>query len=108
MHSLPITIIAFLAGLYFTRYLPMYMPKYHYENWHQLILRLVQSGLGLYLCLLIIRLSRIKFIEKFAKYGKYTLWIYIGHIYLITLGEKIFPYLGISLNLFTALLVACI
>ena len=99
-------IAALLLGLIVASFLPTYMPKYHYENWHQPVWRVIQTGLGLYLCLLIVRISRIKFIEKLAVYGEHTLWIYIGHIYMITLGSKTFPILGIHLNLITAILLA--
>ena len=38
----------------------------------------------------------------------YVLWIYVGHIYLLRIGEKVLQSLGISLNLFTALLLAAL
>lgn len=101
-------VIALLVGLIVARFFPLYMPKFHYDNWHQPVWRIIQSGLGLYLCLLIVRISRIKFTEKFASYGEHTLWIYIGHTYLITIGEKAFPYLGIHFNLFTAILLTIV
>lgn len=101
-------IVALVFGLIVARFLPSYMPKFHYENWHQPIWRFIQSGLGFYLCLFIIRVSRIKFIERFASFGEHTLWIYIGHTYLISIGEKAFPYLGIHLNIFTAIMLTMI
>ena len=99
-------IIAIVFGLVIARDLPIYMPKYHYENYQQLILRVIQTGLGLCLCVLIIRASRIRFVEKFAKYGEHTLWIFIGHTYLITIGQKAFPYFGIRISIFSALLLS--
>ena len=97
-----------LIGLLIARYLPTYMPKFHYTAWHDPILRVVQGSLGLYLSLLIIRLSRVDFVERFAIYGGYTLWIYIGHTYLIIIGRKAFPFFGITFNLMTATLLACV
>lgn len=99
--------IGLFVGLVIARCLPIYMPKFHYSSWHDPIYRIIQSILGLYLCLLIIRVLRIDFIERFSKYGTYTLWIYIGHTYLIKIGEYAFPFLGITFNVFTAILLAC-
>lgn len=98
-------LVGLLFGLIVARLLPIYMPKFHYCNWYDPILRIIQSGLGLYLCLLIIRVLKVDFIERFAKYGAYTLWIYIGHTYLIKIGENTF--LNLHLNVFTAFLLTC-
>jgi len=103
----PIAIVGLLVGLVISRCLPTYMPKFHYGNWHDLLLRIIQSGLGLYLCLLTIRVLSVDCIERFAKYGVYSIWIYIGHTYLIKIGEYIFPFLGIHFNVFSALLLTC-
>lgn len=88
--------IGLLIGFVIARFLPTYIPAFHYSHWYSPIVRIVQSGLGLYLCLLIIRVARINFVKKFAQCGVYTLWIYIGHSYLIMIGEKVFPFFGIS------------
>lgn len=101
-------VIGLIVGFAVARGLPTFMPKTHYEDWHQLVFRVVQSGLGLVLCLLIVRISRARFVKSFARWGKYTLWIYIGHTYLILIGREWFPYLGISLNLFSALILAAV
>ncbi len=98
-----ITICLLLA---FSRLLPKYMPSYHYESWNDPILRVVQSIMAFILCICILRLSDNKWTERLAEYGKYTLWIYIGHTFLATIGYKAFPYLGIRLNLLTASLLA--
>ncbi len=99
-------LIGLLLGLVASRFMPTYMPKFHYMNWHQLILRVIQTGLGLFLCLCILRVTQVSPAEKVAKYGIYTLWIYIGHIFLLKIGEKALSLFGLSLNLFTALLLA--
>lgn len=102
-------IIVLLIGLVLSRYLPIYMPKYHYVCANDFILRIGQSILGMSLCLSIIRISSsLRFIQRFADYGAHTLWIYIGHTYLIIIGEKVFPYFGIVLNLTTALSLALV
>lgn len=99
-------LIGLIVGLFISRLLPTYMPKFHYSNWNDLVLRITQTGLGAFLCLCVIRITYLDATEKLAKYGAYTLWIFIGHTYLIRIGEKAFPYLGISLNLIEALLLA--
>ena len=97
-----------LLGLLMARFLPMYMPKSHYSFLSDLFYRIIQSCLGFVLCLLILRVARIDFVGRFAKYGLYTLWIYIGHTFLIIIGRTVFPYLGISFNLITALILTCL
>ena len=101
-------IVGLIIGLVIARFLPPYMPKLHYSSLLEPIQRIIQSVLGLFLCLSIIRVLRTNFIGKFAKYGIYTLWIYIGHTYFIVLGEKVFYYHGISFNLVTAILLSLI
>ena len=100
-------LIGLFVGLVIARYFPTYMPKFHYGSLHDPIWRIIQSGLGLYLCLLVIRVLQIDFIERFAKYGVYTLWIYIGHTYLIKIGDYAFQIFGIKFNVFTAFLLTC-
>ena len=108
INQLPVmyALIATFLLLALSRLLPKYMPSYHYENWNDLVLRVVQSVMAFILCICVLRLSEHKWIEKLAEYGKYTLWIYIGHTFLAIIGYKAFPYLGIRLNLFTASLLA--
>ena len=103
MYALFVIIIGFMIA----RLLPMYMPKFHYTNWFEPIYRIIQFVLGLILCLSFIRFSnKLSVIEGFSKLGRYTLWIYIGHTYLIILGEKVFPILGIGFNFLTAILLS--
>lgn len=101
-------LLGLFIGLLFAKLLPFYMPKFHFEDWHDLLLRVTQSCLGIFLCLCILRVAQVDFIKRFAKFGLYTLWIYIGHIYLLRIGDKVFQYAGISLNLITALLLATV
>lgn len=110
LSNIPYTyaLMGLFVGLVIARLLPTYMPKFHYSTWQDPVLRVIQSGLGLFLCLLIIRVLRVDTIERFAKYGVYTLWIFIGHTYLIVIGEKTFPILGISFNLISALILTSI
>ncbi len=104
--NLLIAIAILIGGLYLSRHLPIYMPKFHYESTNDFYLRVLQSIIGLFLCISIIRLAYFKIIRRFAGFGKYTLWIYIGHTYLIVIGQKVFEYLEIELNIVMALVLA--
>lgn len=88
------------------RFLPFYMPKVHFSSLNEAYVRIIHTCLGILLCLSIIRLSRIRLFERVAKYGKYSVWIYIGHTYLIVVGQRIFSYCGITINFFEAILLA--
>ncbi len=100
--------IGVIIGLVFARTMTPYLPVHHYMSREDIILRITQTLLGLFLCPLVIRISRCKFTELFAKYGSKTLWIYIGHTYLIILGDCFYHYLGVSFNVFSANIVAAI
>ena len=100
--------VVLLLGLLIARYLPTYLPKFHYTCWQDVVYRIVQTVLGMVLCLSVLRISQINVTEKLAKYGIYTLWIYIGHTYLIIIGQTLFPLYGIKLNLISASILACI
>ena len=59
-------IIGLLVGLALSKTLPTYLPKIHYENWQDPLIRICQTMLGIYLCLLILRISRIREIDENA------------------------------------------
>ena len=92
-----------LLSLAAARYLPVYMPNHHYGN---IGVFAAQTLLGLILCVSIIRLSRIRLMERFARYGKYTLWIYIGHTFLVVIQNALFRHLGLSVNIWMSVLLA--
>lgn len=64
------------------------------------------TTIGVVLCISIIRLSRIKFIERFAPWGKYTLWVYVGHPFLIIIQNTLVS--KINMNVYLALLLTAI
>ena len=101
---------ALFVGLIIARLLPceLYQPKYHYSNINGLVIRLVQSTLGLFLCIIIVRLSRHASIERFSIFGQKTLWIYIGHIFLIKIGGFVFAKYDYTLNFIEAILLSII
>lgn len=101
-------IIALFFGLITARLLPfdLYQPKYHYNNYNDLLIRFIQSMLGFFLCLIVLRLSRYEIFERFASYGQKTLWIYIGHIFLLKIGRFVFAKYGYTLNTIEAILLS--
>ena len=98
-------IIIFLVSMVGVRYLPIYMPNKHYGS---IPIFLAQTILGLVLCVTIIRLSRIKLMEYFADYGKYTLWIYIGHTFLVVIQNAICAKIGLTINVWMSLILSAI
>lgn len=101
-------VVALVVGLAAARFLPAYMPKFHYAGLDSLWLRMVQTALAVGLCMAIIRVSRASWVARFAPLGKYTLWIYIGHSFLIIIAGKIISFFGLTFNIVVALLLtAC-
>ena len=98
-------VICLVIGLILARQMTPYLPVNHYDSGNALILRTKQMCLGLGLCLCVIRVSRNRFTELFADYGSKTLWIYIGHIYLIILGETILHHFRWTYNVFIAIVI---
>lgn len=101
-----LAMVILIMGLIIARFLPFYLPKVHFSSLNEAFVRIIQTCLGIALCLSIIRLSRIRYLERAAKYGHYSLWIYIGHTYLIVIGQKISFVYGIRINLFEAIILA--
>lgn len=107
--STALLLTLFVTGLLVARLLPWtYMPKFPYENWHQPVIRAIQTALGMVLTLSLFGLSRKINPPYCAGLGKYTLWVYIGHTYLIRLGEFHFPRYGISLTVVSAILLSAL
>ena len=97
---------ALLIGLLASRYMPTYLPVFPYDSFDQLLLRVAQTGLGFFLCVVIIRIARCRFTELFSIYGSKSLWIYVGHTYFIIIGTKLFNYLDIHVNVFMGIVLA--
>lgn len=106
------TLVVLAIGLIIAYVLPfgMFMPRLHYVNWHKVIIRVVQSSLAFLLCVSIIRVSRCRFLEVFSKFGTYTLWIYIGHSFLVEpLVKDLWrPLFNDSYTIFVAIVLAII
>ena len=102
------SVVILLACLIVARLLPIYIPAVHYGGWSDFGLRCTQTALAMISCLMIFRLSREGGLERLARWGTYTLWIYIGHSFLIVISRKVFSMLHISLNVFVAMVVAAL
>lgn len=108
LESIPVVyaVLGICLGFIIARKINVYFPVDYYVSWRGAVIRIEQTLLGLFLCLCIIRVSRCRFTEFFAQFGTKTLWIYIGHTFLIILCGRVYHFLGITFNLFTAILVA--
>ena len=126
MHSLEkipawVAALLLLFGFYAAYIFPWsYQPNVHYADIQGLFVRMMQTALGLVLCLSVLRLFQIKtgafsfmgrICTKLAGYGRYTLWIYIGHSflnrfngYVIAAAGKVIP--GFEMNLMFAVILA--
>lgn len=91
-------IAIFVIGLFAAIYLPIYMPELHYAIVSDILVRAMQTLLGFALCLSVVRMSRCGYVKCFAKYGRHTLWIYIGHTIMITIQNPVLQYWGITMN----------
>ena len=106
------TVIVLLIGMVVARFIPQYyMPHLHYEDWNDPLTRIVQTSIAFVLCFTIVRLSRTEMIERLAGYGKYTLWIFIGHTFLVRenlLENLLYDNLGYELKILDAQVVCVI
>ena len=71
-----VAILFLIMELIVARFLPLYMPRTYFHSLNDALIRVSQTILGVALCLSIIRLSRIRYWEYVAKYGKYTLGLW--------------------------------
>ena len=103
-----IAFIFLTLGLFIARHLPTFQPKYHYSSLHDIELRLIQVFLGVLLCYSLLRISRLSVFSFLARYGRYSLWIYIGQSFLTrvnVLEKALSHYYGIESNLWIALTI---
>lgn len=97
-------IIPTLLCLFASRYLPVYIPSSP-MGWKAFI---ATSAIAMVLCISIVRMSRIRFIEHFAVWGKYTLWVYVGHAFLLVVQSKVLNYFSITMTVPLAILLTIV
>ena len=106
---LSVTFICLLIGFVIAFFFPWeFVPRKHYVFTPEPIIRTIQTVLAIYLCILILRISKNTLFDKIAKYRQYTLWIYIGHTYLIRIGKYLFNRYDISMNIFQAVILSLV
>ncbi len=100
----PIFISTIVISFIISTFLPVYIPSYHYVHIRYVALFIVQTGIGIIVTLSIFGLSRrLTMLERFATYGRYTLWVYIGHTFCILLQNFYFKSSGKALGISTAI-----
>lgn len=102
---LSVSFIIIPATLLYSRYLPTFVPSRQYAALipYEIILRLFQSLIALLLTSNIINVLCSFPIEKLSRWGRFTLWIYIGHAIPITFQNKVVERFDIVPNLAVAI-----
>ncbi len=93
--------------LMYTRYLPTFVPSNPYVIIpYDMVLRMFQSFLALVLTFCIIRILCAFQVEKLSRWGRYTLWVYIGHAIPITFQNLVVDRFCIFPNMFMAIIIS--
>lgn len=110
LESVPLllTIIIFVVGLYTSQFLPVYIPSKPYNDISDMVVLVFQTMLGFLLCLCVVRFSRTGLFDVFSSYGQNTLWIYIGHTFLIVIQKNILRLMGCTLNEIEAIVLSIV
>lgn len=95
--------IIIVIGLYASRNLPIYMPNTHYGS---IKIFGAHTIIGLFMCISVVRLSRNKVVELLSSGGRYTLWIYIGHLFLIVIQNAIIKNYNITIDVPEAIILS--
>lgn len=104
-----LSIFLFVAGLVISRYFPLYQPKFEYSEMYDLKLRAFQSMIALVMCIALIRVVKdFSILEKISSYGKYTLWIYVGHTFIVVVLKELWMNNVLRYDLVAAMLIAAI
>lgn len=110
LESVPIwlTIVSFVVGLYFSQFLPIYIPNKPYNDIGDMVVLVFQTMLGIPLCLCFVRFARTGLFDVFSSYGQKTLWIYIGHTFIIVIQKNILRIMGCTLNEIEAIVLSIV
>lgn len=103
-----ISAVLFALAIFVSTYLPNYVPHHHYDSYSDMPILLAQMSLAVVLCVALFRLSRVKLIEPLARFGKYTLWVYIGHSYFILTQSAILQHYGFKFDLWNGILMSAL
>jgi len=106
---IPVSVICLSLGLFASRYIPFFLPSSPYSRIaHDAIVRSIQCGLALVLTFSLFRLLYALPINKLSRWGKQTMWIYIGHSVPIMLQSAIVTKYYPNFNVFEAVIVSAL
>lgn len=91
-------LVAFILCLQISYYLPIFIPEQPYADFSEIVVRVSQLLIGAIMALAIIRILRIPFVEKFAHFGQYTLWVFIGHSFIIVIQNTLLRMMDVKMN----------
>lgn len=100
-------VVTFILCLCISYYFPIFIPEQPYANFSEIVVRFSQLVIGAIMALAIIRLLRIPVIEKFSSFGQYTLWVFLGHSFIIVMQNKLLKMMDVKMNEILAVCLAC-
>lgn len=104
-----VCVVFLLFGLFASRYIPFFMPSSPYSRLiHDAIIRSIQCILAFVLTISLFRVLYAIPVNMISRWGKHTLWIYIGHSVPITLQNVIMRKYYPSFNVLEALIVSAL
>ena len=102
-------LLVLVLGFVACRGLPTLCPNNVYVNiTHDAATRILQCSLGLVLALAVIRVTLTLPCEVFAKFGRHSLWIYIGHAIPCLILNRLYSKYDLTMNVLMAFCVALV
>ena len=72
-------------------------------------LRAFQSVIAFVMCIALIRIVKsFSLLEKISQFGKYTLWIYIGHTFIVVILKELWKNNVIRYDIVVAMLITAV
>ena len=85
------------------RFLPLFQPREPYSDWNDAILRLLQMGIAFVICIGIIRLLPARLPRLFCEMGRWTLYFYLYHTFMVKAINDVSLHYQWNMQLFGAL-----
>ncbi len=104
-----ISIVVLIIGAMVACILPRYIPNSPYDSIRSALVRLGQTGNAFLMSFAVVRLSRM--FAGGAKYGAYSLWIYIGHTFFLIIHRHYYSFINVQnvmINLLVGILLSLI
>lgn len=103
----PLALVLLLFGYAASRCLPFFTPCEAYSNvCFDAGMRVLQTGLAFVMSVVVIRIISALPCEKLSRFGRYTMWIYIGHAIPCLMWKDFMDRLGLKMNVLVAAVVA--